>query len=440
MMRIGLICAPLAIAFGVIPLIENTNLIMRPLLAITILAGLLHYRQRFTGAELVWLGMLVFYFFAFFMSTTGSIVPDLVGVNMGRQAFTLILAVALLILFRDPEARLIGLKALTILLVMVAGVTGWIYVSLIPSYGFSYDALRLIKGVTMTDYDVGLNTISYLAVIALIGVRMAYPLSRTGTYSLFAFGLFCVFVLGSRATILALLLAWFVVWLLRTMWRTSPMLGLLGIPVVVASCVAGWMIVADYAVEIRELFGAEVLREISVGRTDMWQAGLAMFAERPLFGWGPESWKLMLLEFLPGSDDRIFKVISGLESGSFHNGFIAVSAERGSLGLASAVLMQVYLFWCAARVYMRRALFDEREQQAVQYVPLLVLFMFARGLAESSGLFGNANSEVDYLSYFMASYVVALHVYGRGLEDAAQAYGPADDLPADADVSSAATA
>jgi hypothetical protein len=102
--------------------------------------------------------------------------------------------------------------------------------------------------------------------------------------------------------------------------------------------------------------------------------------------------------------------------------------------------MQIYLFWCASRVYMRRELFDEREQQAVQYVPLLVLFMFARGLAESSGLFGNANSEVDYLSYFMASYVIALHVYGRRLEDAAHAYGLADNLLADADVSSAATA
>lgn len=439
MMRLGLICATLAISFGVIPIIENTNLIMRPLLAITILAGIMHYRERFAGSELVWLGFLAFYFFAFYMSTTGSIVPDVVGVNIGRQAFTLILAIALMIMFRDPEARLVGLKALGIMLVMVAAVTGWIYVSLIPTYGLSYDALRIIKGVTMTDYDVGLNTISYLAAIALIGVRMAYPMGKMGTYFLFVFGLLCVFVLGSRATILALILAWFVVWLLRTMWRSSPLLGILMIPIIIAICASGWMIVADYAVEIRDLFGAEVLREISVGRTDMWQSGLSMFAERPLFGWGPESWKLMILEFLPGSDDRIFKVISGLKSGSFHNGFIAVAAERGSLGLASAIIMQIYLFWCAARVYMRRTLFDEREQQAVAYVPLLVLFMFARGLAESSGLFGNANSEVDYLSYYMASYVVALHAYGRRLEEAARNYQP-DETADDAGVSSAAVA
>ncbi len=440
MMRIGLICAPLAIAFGVIPIVENTNLIMRPLLAITILVGFLSLRERFSGSELAWIGMLAFYFFAFFLSTTDSVAPDLVGVNMLRQVFTLILAVALMILFRDPEARLVGLKNLMILMVMVVGVTGWIYVTLIPTYGLSYDALRIIKGVTMTDYDVGLNTISYLAVIALIGVRMAYPLSRSGTYMLFMLGLVCVFVLGSRATILALILAWSVVWLLRTMWRTSPLLGALAVPVVIAACVAGWMIVADYAVEIRDMFGADVLREISVGRTDMWQAGLDMFAERPLFGWGPESWKLVLLEFLPGSDDRIFKVISGLEAGSFHNGFIAVSAERGAVGLASAVIMQVYLFWCAARVYMRRELFDDRERQAVMFVPLLVLFMFARGLAESSGLFGNANSEVDYLSYFMASYVVALHAYGVRLEETARVYVPDEAESSDADVSSAARA
>jgi len=440
MMRLGLICAPLAIAFGVIPLVENTNLIMRPLLAVSILAGLLQFRERFTGPEMVWLGMLGIYFFAFLLSTTESIAPDVVGVNIGRQAFTLIFAVSALILFREPEARHLGIRALLLLLIVVVGVTGWIYVSLIPSYGFSYDALRIIKGVTMTEYDVGLNTISYLAVIALIGVRMAYPLSRLGTYALFALGMLCIFVLGSRATILALLLAWGVVWLLRTLWRTSPLLGALAIPGIVAVCVFGWIIVADYAVEIRELFGAEVLREISVGRTDMWQAGVAMFFERPLFGWGPESWKLVLLEFLPGADDRIFKVITGLESGSFHNGFIAVAAERGGVGLAAAVFMQIYLFWCAAQVYIRRHLFDEREQQAVQYVPLLVLFMFARGLAESSGLFGNANSEVDYLTYFIASYVVATHAYGLRLEESDRVYAPREGQPDGAGISPAGAA
>ncbi len=430
MMRIGLICVSMAIAFGVIPVIENTNLIMRPLLAVAILAGFLHLRQRFSGPEVTWIGMLAFYFFAFMLSTTGSIAHDVVGVNIGRQAFTLILALALLVLMREPEARLTAIKGLAIVVAVVVGVTGWIYVSLIPVYGFTYDALRIIKGVTMTDYDVGLNTISYLAVVALIGVRMAYPLSRFGTYMLFFIGLVSVFVLGSRATILALLLAWGIVWLLRTMWRSSPLLGAFGIPLIIAVCVAGWMLVADYAVEIRELFGAEALREISVGRTDMWEAGLTMFSERPLFGWGPESWKLVLLEFLPGSDDRIFKVISGLESGSFHNGFIAVAAERGSFGLASAVLMQIYLFWCAARTYRRRHLFDPREAQAVEYVPVLVLFMFLRGLAESSGLFGNANSEVDYLTYFMASYVVALHAAGVKLEQDWRMFGgqdPAED-------------
>ena len=416
MMRIGLICVSLAVAFGVVPIIDNTNLIMRPLLAVAILAGLLHLRQRFSGSEVTWIAMLGFYFFAFMLSTTGSIAHDVVGVNIGRQAFTLTLALALLILMREPEARLIAIKGLAIVVAVVVGVTGWIYVSLIPTYGFTYDALRVIKGVTMTDYDVGLNTISYLAVVALIGVRMAYPLSRFGTYMLFFIGLVSVFVLGSRATILALMLAWAIVWILRAMWRSSPLLGALGIPLIIAICAAGWMLVADYAVEIREVFGAEALREISVGRTDMWEAGLTMFSERPLFGWGPESWKLVLLEFLPGSDDRIFKVIAGLESGSFHNGFIAIAAERGGFGLASAVLMQIYLFWCAARVYRRRHLFDPREAQAVEYVPVLVLFMFLRGLAESSGLFGNANSEVDYLTYFMASYVVALHAAGVKLE------------------------
>lgn len=434
MMRIGLICVPLAVAFGVVPIIENTNLIMRPLLAIAICAGLLHFRQRFSGPELVWLGMLGFYFFAFLLSTTGSVAADVVGVNIGRQAFTLLLAVALLALLREPEARLTAIKALSIVVVVAVAVTGWIYVTLIPAYGFTYEALRIIKGVTMTDYDVGLNTISYLAVVALIGMRMAYPMGRFGTFMLFVVGLVSVFVLGSRATILALILAWVVVWLLRAMWRSSPLLGALGIPLIAALCVAGWMVVADYAVEIREIFGAEVLREISVGRTDMWEAGLAMFAERPLFGWGPEAWKLVLLEFLPGADDRIFKVITGLESGSFHNGFIAVAAERGGIGLASAVLMQIYLFWCAARVYARRHLLDPREAQAAEYVPMLVLFMFARGLAESSGLFGYANSEVDYLTYFVASYVVALHVHARRLEQDALRYGyagaPAGAAPA----------
>jgi O-antigen ligase len=437
LMRIGLICGPLAVALGVLPLVENTNLIMRPLLAIAILAALLRFRPRFAAPELSWIVLLGIYFIAFCLSAIGSVVPDVAWVNVGRQAFILLLALAFLVLFREPEARLAALKALAVLLVSVGGVTAWIYLKLIPAYGFGYDSLRIIKGVALTDYGVGLNTISYVAVIALLGVRMAYPLTRLGTYGLFAVGILCISVLGSRAPLLALVLAWFVVGLLRTMWRVSPLLGLVGIPLAVLTAGAGWIVVADYAVAIRETFGPEVLREISVGRTDLWQAGLAMFAERPLFGWGPESWKAVLLEFLPGSDDRLFRLLSDLESGSFHNGFITVVAERGAIGLLSALLIQVHLFWCAAQVYMRRGLFDPREGQAIAFIPLIVLFMFVRSLAESSGLFGNANSEVDYLTYFLASYVVAVHADGVRLAKAALV--EAEALPADEGLSPVGT-
>lgn len=419
LMWLGLICGPLAVALGVLPLTDDANLIMRPLLAISILAALVHLRPRFAGQEIVWAALLTFYFVAVSLSAFAGIIPGVAWVNIGRQAFILVVAIAFVFLLREPDARMVTLKAMMILLLSVGGVTAWVYIKLIPGYGFNYDALRIIKGVALTDHGVALNTVSYFAVIALLGVYMAYPLGRSRSIALFAIGFLGVFLLGSRAPIIALGIAWLVVHLLRGVWRTSPLLGLLVVPIVAAAGIVGWMVLGDYAVEIRELFGPEVLREVSIGRTDLWQAGLEMFAERPLFGWGPDSWKSVLLEFLPGADDRIFRLLSELESGNFHNGLVLVAAERGSIGLIAALAMQLYLFWCAVQVYTRRVLFEPQEQRAVELIPLIVLFMFMRGLAESSGLFGSANSEVDYLTYLMASYVVAMHVYGARLEHAA---------------------
>ncbi|MFN4282709.1 MAG: O-antigen ligase family protein [Alphaproteobacteria bacterium] len=409
MRSLGGFMVPLAIALGSLSLVENANLVMRPLLAVAILAGLLCFNGRFNKPETAWIGLLAFSFIALVFSCIGSSAPDAVGTALGRQGFMLLLAISLVMLLRDPQARMASLGGLLAILLAAGGAAAWVYLTFVPVYGFSYEGVRMIKGVALLDHGIGLNSLSYLAVIALFGWRIAYRPHPVADMLLLALGFLCIFLLGSRATLAALLIAWASVRFLRFMWSASPLVGAFGIALLTSLAGLCVFILADYAVEIREIFGADLLREISVGRTDMWGAGLEMWLQRPLFGWGPESWRDLMLEFLPGTGDRFLTLIGNLESGSFHNGFVTMAAERGTLGLLSAIAIQIYLFRCAVQLYRGRDVLDERDRMMATLAPTLVLFMFLRSLAESSGLFGTANGEVDYMTYFVSSYFVALY-------------------------------
>jgi O-antigen ligase len=400
---------PLAIALGDMPLIENMNLIMRPMLGLAILVGFFASRGHIQPGERTWGALLLFYMAALGLSCVNSVAPDAIAVSLGRQAFLMAVSLALVILFRDPETRLIGLKGLLLVVLSSIGLTFWVYLMLVPEYGLSYEGTRLIKGAALTDYGVGLNILSYLLPLALFGVRAAYRPGFLLDVLLFGAALLAILMMGSRATLLALALSWLIFAILRRMWRVSPLLFFVSTLIVASLAALSWMIVAGYAVEIREIFGSDVLRDISVGRTDMWEGGLLMWTKSPLFGWGPESWRVLLLEFLPTVSERSLQIISNLESGSFHNGFVTILAERGAVGFVSAVAMQIYMFYCAGSVYRHRELLPDHDRRFAGVLPVLVLFMFFRSLAESSGLFGNANSEVDYLTYFICSYLVALH-------------------------------
>lgn len=415
MARWGIWCASLAIALGSIPMIENMNLIMRPLLAVTILAGLLAFRGGLRRGERMWLLMLVVYMVSFLLSAMNSVVPDTAALNVGRQSFLMLLSFTMVVLFRDEEIREQGFKAMVCIVIACGVLTAWVYATLGEQYGLTYESVRVIKSVASSDYKIGLNLLSYLGVIALLGVWVAYRPSFWGTVGLIGGGTLVIFLLGSRATLFAFAISWLVFISLRRIGRIAPALAVAVVPLVAALAVASWFFIADYAVEIREVFGEEFLREISVGRTDMWVAGFNMWLERPVLGWGPDAWTVELLQFLGGTTERILELLTNLTGGSFHNGFITVAAERGSLGLAAAFTMQFYLFWCAFHVYLRRDLLSDYDARAASAMPVLVLFMFLRSLAESSGLFGAANSSVDYMTHLVAAYVVALHAHSLAL-------------------------
>jgi O-antigen ligase len=383
--------------------------------------------------------MLAAYMASFLLSSLNSVVPDAAAVNVGRQLFMMLLSFTLVVLFRDEDVRKQGFKALVFVVVSSGALTAWVYATLGEQYGLTYESVRLIKNVALSDYTIGLNTLSYLAVIAMLGLWVAYRPGFMGTLLLLGGGTLVIFLLGSRATLFALAISWLVFTSLRRIGRIAPALAVAAVPLVIALAMAVWFFIASYAVEIRNVFGEEFLREVSVGRTDMWVAGFNMWMERPILGWGPDAWKVELLQFLGGTSEQVLNLLTKLTGGSFHNGFVTVIAERGSLGLATALTMQIYLFWCASQVYLKRHLLSDYDARAAGIMPVLVLFMFMRSLAESSGLFGAANSEVDYITHFVTAYIVALHAHGLLLE--AEPFEDVDDdeVAADASPSHAAS-
>lgn len=256
----------------------------------------------------------------------------------------------------------------------------------------TYTAVRILKGAAARA-GIPLNPISFACVFAYVS---AMCLLR-GTALLWSLGLTILAIssalTGSRAP-LALVLGSSLALIVLNALRSRRLW------VCVLGCVlAGAGIFGAFTVGVR--FGPREISALTEGRSDLWTVAFQKFTERPIFGYGYESWSDDLISRLPGA--ALTREVGRDFQGGYHNEFLTALAEEGIIGFAALLA----LFWFLLRCCWRLAFRPFSTCRNGQWALLGGLFLLLRALIEVPGLFGYAQEPADFLAYIFLAIVVS---------------------------------
>lgn len=87
-------------------------------------------------------------------------------------------------------------------------------------------------------------------------------------------------------------------------------------------------------------------------RLNRWNCALRMFEEKPVFGWGPGTYMFQYAPFQLSSEKTIISTNAG-DMGNAHSEYLGPLAESGFLGSITFILIVVYVFYTAFRMYRK---------------------------------------------------------------------------------------
>jgi len=111
-------------------------------------------------------------------------------------------------------------------------------------------------------------------------------------------------------------------------------------------------------------------------RINRWQSALRMFAERPVFGYGPGTYQFLYAPFQRTKEKTIISTNAG-DLGNAHSEYIGPMAEQGIMGLLGFFFIGVFTIWTGIRLY-RRAASKEVRLTAV-FITLGLITYFIHG-------------------------------------------------------------
>ncbi|MCK9271479.1 MAG: O-antigen ligase family protein [Bacteroidales bacterium] len=89
-------------------------------------------------------------------------------------------------------------------------------------------------------------------------------------------------------------------------------------------------------------------------RINRWQAGLRMFQERPVLGWGPGTYQFLYAPFQRSKEKTIISTNAG-DLGNAHSEYIGPMAEQGLPGMLTLVLIVGIAIYTGLKVHRRAA-------------------------------------------------------------------------------------
>jgi O-antigen ligase len=317
--------------------------------------------------------------------------------NLVKLALMCLIALGLVRALRDYRtSRNFGYAMLAGSAVLSAFVL-YLYVEHVGLSVASFAQLRQMKGMLSGKEDLSLNSIGFSAIFMyVIGVCLVRPVRWIWWLGGFVFGI-TAFLAGSRAP--GLIVAVSAIVLLILHLARSPSINLR---------VVGWSIAVTLALLAAASVTSAPTREImslTEGRSVLWKLAWDKFTERPLVGYGLESWRDDI-SLIPEE----FSVRYGTNqiAGAYHSEYATLLAEGGLVAFLPALAIVVWLLRCSLWAAFRSSV------PAVNGYMILFgcLLLLLHAVVEVPGLFGYAQDPADYLAYiFLAVVISRLSVY-----------------------------
>lgn len=107
-------------------------------------------------------------------------------------------------------------------------------------------------------------------------------------------------------------------------------------------------------------------------RINRWQCAIALFKEKPLFGWGPGTYAMKYAPYQLTAQRTIISTNSG-DGGNAHSEYLGAMAESGLLGMLSFVLLVIVVLYTGIHAYMRT---DEQRIKTILLAALMSLITY----------------------------------------------------------------
>lgn len=309
-------------------------------------------------------------------------------------------------------------------LIFAAALCGALIVYVYLKYmGFqlpTYESARVLKAVAM-HVNVPLNSVAFACVFSYTCGMCLVPRRRL----LWALGA-VLFVIssaltGSRAPVAIFVLAAFVLLTLNGVVSPNSLKRL-----------AAWLAILALVAGIAwgtQAISFKQMSDATEGRWDFWWVAWHKFTERPLMGYGFDSWSDDLVSRLPGQY-RMTSFDAINLAGGYHNEYITLLAEQGLIGFIPVMALFIFLLRSSWRLAFRSSCTWKNGQWAL----FGCLFLLLRASVEAPGLFGYGQEPADYLAFVFVAIVVSRYSVEEDYLNSARAFAesmPGEQLAAD---------
>jgi O-antigen ligase len=368
--------------------------ILRPgVLGLSVLLAIMWSGVRVTWAETHLLKILI-------LVCVVVLIPTLTATIVSRAMTDWIKLVALSLIalllsrgLRHPAtARAFGFSLIVAALFSV-GLILFVYQRELGMTMPTYTSVRVLKGLAQRG-GVPLNAIAFTAVFAYTCGMCLLPGRRL--LWVLGFGIFVVsFALtGSRAPLgiaagsVVVLLVFNGFLSKHLLLRVLAWFGVALLPIV--------LVVAFESLTTKQL------SEFTEGRWGLWSVAWQKFTDRPLIGYGYESWQDDLISRVPGDYQMTIGLASNF-AGGYHSEYLTLLAEQGVAGFLVATSFCLFLLRRSWQLAFRKSASWHNGQWAF----FGCLFLLFRAAVESPGLFGYGQDPADFLAFIFVAIVLS---------------------------------
>jgi len=154
-------------------------------------------------------------------------------------------------------------------------------------------------------------------------------------------------------------------------------------------------------------------------RINRWQAGIRMFRERPILGWGPGTYQFLYAPFQRSKEKTIISTNAG-DLGNAHSEYLGPMSEQGILGMISLVMILIVGIYTGLKVHKNAR--DKQVKMMALVAVLSLITYFIHGLLNN--FLDTDKASVPVWGLF--AMILALDLYHK--KQIKQSYGAVADL------------